>query len=67
MLCSNDELVRVPWMLEIMHQTSGDHGQLVLTFEVLLDVTSLQHEMEALKGIEDVNHVMERVLFKVPL
>jgi len=67
MLCSNDELVRVPWMLEIMHQTSGEYGQLVLTFEVLLDVTSLQHEMEALKGIEDVNHVMERVLFKVPL
>lgn len=51
MLGANNELVRITWMLEIVHQTTCKHGELVLPFQVFFDVASFQHKVQTLQGV----------------
>ena len=67
MLGADYKLVGVAGMFEVVDQTRGDHCQLVVLLEVLLDVANLEHVVETLEGIQDVHLVVEWVLFEVTL
>jgi hypothetical protein len=67
MLSANDKLVGVARMFEVVDQTRGDGGQLIVLLKVLFNITNLQQIVKTLKRVDNVNLIVEGIFFEVAL
>jgi hypothetical protein len=67
MLGSNDKLVGVARVFEVVDQTRGDGSQLIVLLQVLFNIANLKQIVKTLQRVDNVDLVVERIFFEVAL
>lgn len=65
MLGTDHKLVRVTGMLKVMDKASSDNSKHVMFFQIFTNVSSFKHIMEPLQRVQNMNLVMEGILFEI--